>query len=77
MGVYFKVGQGDTMLWVMRSAEEEIPKAEVASLHLEFFDDGNDGLPPCRVLGELGPGKPLCRPDLLLQRCMTDGLEGW
>lgn len=52
----------------MRFAEEEIPKAELASLHLEFFNDGNDGLPPCRVVGELGLGQPLSRPDLLLQR---------
>jgi hypothetical protein len=56
----------------MRLAEEEVPKAKLASLHLEFFDDGNDGLPSCRVVGELGPGKPLCRPYLLLQRCMPD-----
>lgn len=44
------------MLGIMRFAEEEVPKAKLASLHLEFFDDGNDRLPPRRVIGELGLG---------------------
>ena len=59
----------------MRFTQEEVPKAELAGLHLEFFDDGNDGLPSRRVIGKLGLGQPLCRPDLLLQRCMPDKLE--
>jgi hypothetical protein len=74
-GPYFKVGKWDTVLWIMRFAEEEIPKAELASLHLEFFDDRNDGLPPRRVIGELSLGQPLSRPDLRLPRCAPDELE--
>lgn len=74
-GPYFKVGQWDTVLWVMRFAEEEIPKAELASLYLEIFDDGDDGLPSRRVIGELSLGQPLCRPDLRLPRCVPYELD--
>ena len=52
-GTHFEVSQGDTVLGVMGLAEEEVPEAEFAGLCLEFFDDGDDRLPPRCVTGEL------------------------
>jgi hypothetical protein len=51
----------------MGLAQEKVPKAELASFRLEFFDDRDDRLPPRCIIRELGPGQPLGRPDLLLQ----------
>lgn len=42
------------MLRVVTLAEEEIPKAELASLDLEVGNNGDDGLPPLLISGELG-----------------------
>lgn len=55
------------MLGIMGLAQEKVPKAELASFRLEFFDDRDDRLPPRCIIRELGPGQPLGRPDLLLQ----------
>jgi len=70
-GTHFEVSQGDTVLGVMGLAEEEVPEAEFAGLCLEFFDDGDDRLPPRCVTGELSSRQPLRRSHFLLQIRMS------
>ena len=65
-GTYFEVSQGDTVLGIMSLAQKKVPEAELASIHLEFFDDRDNRLPPCCIIRELSPGQPLGRSDLLL-----------
>jgi hypothetical protein len=65
---YLKVSQGDAVFRVVELAQEEIPEAELACLHFELLDDGDDRLPSRRVIGELSFGQPLRRPDFLLYK---------
>lgn len=66
MRAYFEVSQGYTVLGIVSLAQEKVPEAELAGFRLEFFDYGNDRLPPRCIIRELGPGQPLRRPDFLL-----------
>jgi hypothetical protein len=59
----------------MGLAQEEVPKAELASLDFEFLDDGDDRLPSRRAMRKLSPGQPLSRPDVLLYNWYSYGLR--
>lgn len=63
---YLKVREVNTMFGIVPLAQEEVPKAELASLHLQVGNNGDDCLPAALVSGKLSMCDTQGRNDFLL-----------
>lgn len=42
---HLEIAKGNTILWIVRFAEEKVPQAEFLGLAFQFLNDGNNSLP--------------------------------